>query len=698
MAVTIPNPAPANRYQLKAEVERQLHDYQWELALPGLSGQNYIICAPTGSGKTRVAGLIISEHLLKAEPHGRVIFMVNKVPLVQQQRLALQDMIHGVKIKEVTGDLAAHKKAMLSVSHSEDSCSSSEEEDGKNNPDIDNDIIVCTAGCLFNQLHFHRMSISDITLLVIDECHNTRKNSDYAKIMEMYIRAKKSSETKLPQVIGLTATPGAGDTSHPTLSKVMDHMATFCAAMDAQGGIKTVTKNRLDLKLHQASAIHTRAILEGRSEDEPFVAIVAELITRLENWWNLKKPTGSKWSLKYIGWVNAQLHECQESGKSRDKIGLFKMLKSLSTVLIVYQNLCYEDAMAELCTLSFPPAEKATAFEKHLSVIISQLIKKLTSLERVENPLLLQMEAIIEGRFSSTPNSKVIVFVETKTEAVSIHRWIESREKLKMITPNVMTGQLKNTAGTCMTKPEQDLVLRGFRGDECNLLVSTSVLEEGLDVPACNLVIRYQKVTSEIAQVQSRGRARAIHSQSVTITSSDSQKHFQELLNEEKNFLVEQALEILPFGENLHCIIQSKQDEILKQSDWRKEEAVKCKNLYSAYEVDLQCCYCSAFLCNGSAVRTIPTTLHYVVIEEDILTNVLIKDHHTPFNCPSGLSRSHKLHCAKCEHQSLGILGRWWKNHVQYPVLKCRYIKFVTKGRVIPCKQWKNVPFAVPPL
>ena len=57
-----------------------------------------------------------------------------------------------------------------------------------------------------------------------------------------------------------------------------------------------------------------------------------------------------------------------------------------------------------------------------------------------------------------------------------------------------------------MTQRKQDDVVKYFREGKHKVIVATSVAEEGLNIRKCNLVLRYEHVTNEIAMVQTRGR------------------------------------------------------------------------------------------------------------------------------------------------------------------------------------------------
>ena len=57
-----------------------------------------------------------------------------------------------------------------------------------------------------------------------------------------------------------------------------------------------------------------------------------------------------------------------------------------------------------------------------------------------------------------------------------------------------------------MTSRNIEDVLSYFRDGTHKIIVATTVAEEGLDIQKCNLVIRYEHVTNEIARTQAKGK------------------------------------------------------------------------------------------------------------------------------------------------------------------------------------------------
>ena len=70
-------------------------------------------------------------------------------------------------------------------------------------------------------------------------------------------------------------------------------------------------------------------------------------------------------------------------------------------------------------------------------------------------------------------------------------------------------GRVNYSNETGMNFKKQEEVLRQFRRHEFNLLIATCVVEEGLDIPKCNVVCRFDFPKSFRSYVQSKGRARA---------------------------------------------------------------------------------------------------------------------------------------------------------------------------------------------
>jgi len=63
---------------------------------------------------------------------------------------------------------------------------------------------------------------AEFSLLVFDECHHTHKEAVYNKIMLSYLQRKLSGQQGLPQVLGLTASPGTGGAT--TFEGAVEHI------------------------------------------------------------------------------------------------------------------------------------------------------------------------------------------------------------------------------------------------------------------------------------------------------------------------------------------------------------------------------------------------------------------------------------------------------------------------------------------
>lgn len=78
----------------------------------------------------------------------------------------------------------------------------------------------------------------------------------------------------------------------------------------------------------------------------------------------------------------------------------------------------------------------------------------------------------------------------------------------------------------------QEEVLRKYRAHECNIMIATSILEQGCDLPKCNLVIRFDLPHSFHSYVQSKSKARVADSYYLSLISSNQLELFTNILSE----------------------------------------------------------------------------------------------------------------------------------------------------------------------
>jgi ERCC4-related helicase len=141
-----------------------------------------------------------------------------------------------------------------------------------------------------------------------------------------------------------------------------------------------------------------------------------------------------------------------------------------------------------------------------LSLIISPASSSLTETEE-DHPKIPKLQSIVLEQLQRKQDSKIIVFTQYRD---TIDLIISGLQKNKDIRCQRFVGQSKRSKeDKGMSQKVQKEILEKFRTskkEEFNVLVSSSIGEEGLHVPDVDLVVFYEAVPSEIRAIQRRGR------------------------------------------------------------------------------------------------------------------------------------------------------------------------------------------------
>ena len=378
---------------------RKLREYQKELASPGLDGQNYVVCAPTGTGKTLVASMVISDHLVK-NPDGRVMFLVNRIALAETQCKEVKSYIPGLQADYIASSAKSLSNPLSML--------------------IDNQMIVCTPEIILNEIDMQslssqkRMSLTDYSLMVVDECHDMKPNSPYHTIMENYIKNKIEGSGNLPQIVGLTASPGAGDNPSGEMEKTLDHLLNLCALLDAFGGIRTVKENVMELLNYASQPDFELIKTRSRSETDPFSLLLHSTMNSLEQQiqqkFGIDKCTLSRYSDNYEDWITKQLGalEHHTAPINRELQIHLQYLQYYYNALNIYKDLTQDDAVALLHNKINLAAQQSTVHEQPMHLLFDQFCQQAQKIAPIDNPKLAALKQLLINHFQVSPSSRYI--------------------------------------------------------------------------------------------------------------------------------------------------------------------------------------------------------------------------------------------------------------------------------------------------
>ncbi|EFB18884.1 hypothetical protein PANDA_014321, partial [Ailuropoda melanoleuca] len=712
------------------EPELHLRPYQMEVAQPALEGKNIIICLPTGSGKTRVAVYIAKDHLdkkKKASEPGKVIVLVNKVPLVEQ--LFRKEFEPFLKKWYHTIGLSGDTQLKISF------------------PEVVKtyDVIISTAQILENSLlnsekgEDDGVQFSDFSLIVIDECHHTNKEAVYNNIMRRYLKQKlKNNKLKkeckpvipLPQILGLTASPGVGGAKKQAEAK--EHILKICANLDACT-IKTVKENIVQLKDQIKEPCKKFAIADDTRED-PFKDKLLEIMNKIQSFCQMS-PMSDFGTQPYEQWTTQMEKKAAREGNRKERV-CAEHLRKYNEALQINDTIRTIDAYNHLEAFYNDEKEKKFAVQeddsdesgedgdgdgdededdekKPLSLDRTdrflmdlffenrRMLKKLAENPKHENEKLIKLRNTIMEQYTRTEESaRGIIFTKTRQSAYALSQWITENKKFAEVGVKAhhLIGAGHSSEFKPMTQNEQKEVISKFRTGKINLLIATTVAEEGLDIKECNIVIRYGLVTNEIAMVQARGRARADESTYVLVAHSNSGVIEREIVNDFREKMMYKAIDHV---QNMNPEEYARKIlELQMQSIMEKKMKIK-RSIAKHYKenpslINFLCKNCSVLACSGEDIHVIEK-MHHVNMTPIFKELYIVRENKALRKKFADYQTNGEIICKKC--------GQAWGTMMVHkgldlPCLKIKNFVVVFKNNM-PKKQykkWVELPITFPDL
>jgi len=451
-------------------------EYQGRIADVAVA-RNTLVVLPTGLGKTAIALRVIAEFLLQ-RPTESVLFLAPTRPLVVQHATSVARTLLAPEPLTLTGAIAPERRADL-----------------LHPPQV----VVATPQVIGNDLGSGEFPLDRFSLIVFDEAHRAVGDYPYVAI------AAANRAGPRARVLAMTASPGG---SRRRIREVWGNL-----------GIEHF-EYRTESSPDVVPYIHGIGVTTVEVAVPPEVRHLAVLLRagvqrQVDTLRKLDLLPPGEPGRRVLLEVGKRLHrqidaEQSQSGSASGPVwkavtaqaAAMKGLHALE--LIETQGV---DSLREYLARQRPgegkrwtPALRAFLGDPD----VEEVERRLGSLT-VEHPKLAKAVETVRDELHRNPNARVIVFSQYRD---TVDRVVGEIERLN--DPGVraarFVGQADHADDPGLSQREQVAVLDRFRSGLVNCLVATSVAEEGLDIPATDLVIFYEPVPDVIRTIQRRGR------------------------------------------------------------------------------------------------------------------------------------------------------------------------------------------------
>ena len=427
-------------------------DYQIEAYVQGLL-KNTVIVLNTGAGKTLIASMILAK-MCKLNPSRMGLMIVDRVPLVFQQGDAVAEDTN-LSVVSVCGE----NKTINTLN--------------KINRAF-YDILVVTAGAFNGMLEDHYVDVSLFSTVIFDECHHLTGKHVYTDVMRKFMCQKVTHQ---PRFIGLTASPFAANNDQQGEKGLRKFLANFPNAGICSPKLE-LNHQKMIKKLVSVSQNQQRFIKITVSRINKYLKRIAKVCDRQNQ--NLLLELDLRNSYRIIGDLRSMQRQYPEKENNKDFRYAFLLMEALE--LAIY--------------FGIPSACKLLKDEAVLGDIRKDFNGVTEISERLQT-----LDLYIKN---AKEDSRMLVFVNKRSTARFLTSYIQKH--FPELNPQMVVGH--SGYDGMVWEAQQQKCIKEFAGGDSRLIVSTSVLEEGIDVGLCDTVVAFTGLQSLIGFIQIRGRAR----------------------------------------------------------------------------------------------------------------------------------------------------------------------------------------------
>ncbi len=438
--------------------------------------QNTLVVLPTGLGKTVIIAYLIA-HYLKRTDDGLLLVSTPTKPLVHQTVNRLQEFIAvpAEIIVGVSGSISPEKRKKIYENVR---------------------VVVGTPQTLNNDLLANRINPRIVWFVALDEAHRATGNYAYVGIVQ-----------QLPEsvhIVGFTATPG--NTKEQVLEVIQNIRAEHI-----------IVKDESDPDVRPYVTIHKpeRIYIDLPSEYQQALKILEryrkDLFRQIEKIMEehelddqlikdiLRQNSSSRRSALELH------HQVIQNMKEYPEWG--NLLTSTANLIRVthLQDLIETQGLPQARVWLYAQQKKSKSKALQEFFDHPEIIKLVRILEdqATPHPKLQRLKKLIAEHLIPS-ESKIIIFSNYRDTVEFLH------QELVKQGYNVakFMGQAARNEQKGMSQKEQVAILEEFQMGSVDMLISTSVGEEGLDVGNCDLVVFYDSVPSVIRSIQRTGRGR----------------------------------------------------------------------------------------------------------------------------------------------------------------------------------------------